>query len=353
MIARLLPIALLLSVPQDDPAAKLAATWIDAIRKINEGSGGVKESEFAKRIPKEARRAFDQLLALPPSTAVFDAQAKAAEAALELDLQADFAGVLRKLEKGSPEHAKDLGTSLSRDRYQLRGLGGLDRAYLEKFAKVMDAVLGAYDELFGFEEWSKVPGKKLRIRIHLEAEIQKTAFFDSEPPYHCEIDFPVVDPKAFTSPTPKGDFLLYGLCHEMGRVIAMWGNRGTAEDHHAWAHYVGVTIVEHLSKGTKKRPELEGISDVSERSLEILRTKEIKDKAPSVADREGVLALFVALHDRVGTKAMGTAINTIRRGGRGFTYNRVRYATFGFFKEALLQTVKDPKARAAIAELLP
>ena len=35
----------------------------------------------------------------------------------------------------------------------------------------------AYDEVFGFAEYSKVPGKKLRVRVHLEERITRPPHF--------------------------------------------------------------------------------------------------------------------------------------------------------------------------------
>ena len=44
---------------------------------------------------------------------------------------------------------RDLGVALARERFLLRGLGGLDTEYLEHFADAFEAILVAYDEVFG------------------------------------------------------------------------------------------------------------------------------------------------------------------------------------------------------------
>ena len=345
---RWLALAVLLPAPQD-AAEALASQWTEAVRRVNEEHAGkpgkTREPELARRLPKSAVATLDKLIALPDATAA--SLVEAGEACLDLDLVREFEKVRARLEKLSGEQASRLGTALSRDRYILRGIG-LDRAYLDRFAEVLDAVLAAYDELFAFEEWSKVPGKKLRVRIHLEEEITRPPHFAPQFPFHSEIDFPVIDPKELKSPTSKGHFLFYGLCHELGHVIAMWGDRGREEDHHAWAHYTGVAIVEHASKGARK---LDGLADIKWKSLEKER-QALKDKAPSVADRDGVMSLFIALHDRVGPKAIGTAINLLDREDRRKRINKVRYYGFAELKEALLKTVKDPKGRAAVAQLI-
>ncbi|HEU4338660.1 MAG TPA: hypothetical protein VFS19_01210, partial [Planctomycetota bacterium] len=327
-----------------------ARRFTEAIRKINEEHaekpGKTKEPELTRRVPKDVLAIADKLATSVNVAALVEA----GEAALDLDLMPAFEKIRRRLEKVSAADAAKLGSALSRDKYLLRGIGGLDDAYLAAFARVMDAILGAYDELYAFEEWSKVPGKKLRVRIHLEEEIKRPPHFAPQFPFHSEIDFPVVDPKELKSPTSKGQFLFYGLCHELGHVIAMWGDRAREEDHHAWAHYTGVAIVEHLAKG--KNDALDGLNDAKWRGLDLER-KKLKDVKPSTADRDGVMALLIALHDRIGPKAIGAAINALDREDKRLRVNRVRYYGFAELEAALLKTLKDPKARAFVAETIP
>lgn len=263
----------------------------------------------------------------------------------------DFERVRKRLEETAPEQARRLGIVVSRPRFILRGLGGLEPAYLERFADVLDAVLTAYDEVFGFAEWSKVPGKKLRVMVHLEEKITRPPHFAPEHPFHSEVDFPVVDATVFKSPTRDGQFLFYGLCHELGHVIAMWGDRKNEEDHHAWAHYTGVTIVEHLSKDSGSEI-LKDLRDVRWRSLEGER-KRLEGTPPSLSDRDGVLSLLIALHDKVGPKAIGTAINRLDREDRRLRVNRTRYYTFRALEEALLKTLEGPEEKRAAAAAIP
>jgi hypothetical protein len=65
------------------------------------------------------------------------------------------------------------------------------------------------------------------------------------------------------------------------------------------------------------------------------------------------MALLVALHDRVGPKEIGNAINLLDRRDQRRRVNGVRDYTFQELKAALLDGVKATKARNAIAELLP
>jgi hypothetical protein len=217
-----------------------AARYVKAVAKVNDDHarqpGKTREEQLRAKLPADARSALQRVLAAKDAPDLAPALLQCGEAALDLDLLDDFAAIRARLETAAPAEAKKLGRALSRPRFILRGIGELQKGYLDQFAEVLDTVLTGYDEVFGFAEFSKVPGKKLRLRIHLEPEITRPPHFGPEFPWHSEIDFPVVDPAAFRSPTARGQFLFYGLCHELGHVIAMWGDLQTMEDHHAWAH---------------------------------------------------------------------------------------------------------------------
>jgi hypothetical protein len=161
----------------------------------------------------------------------------------------------------------------------------------------------------------------------------------------------VADATSLTSPTPDGKFLFYGLCHELGHVVAMWGSRTAEEDHHSWAHYTGVVIVEELSKDPKHAELVKDLKDSRWRSLS--KERETVKAAPSAKDKDSCMALWNALHDTVGPAAIGAAINALDAKDARLRVNRVRYYTFAELRSALLETVKDEKAKARVKELLP
>jgi hypothetical protein len=66
-----------------------------------------------------------------------------------------------------------------------------------------------------------------------------------------------------------------------------------------------------------------------------------------------VLAVLIALHDEVGSRAIGEAINALDAKDQRLRINRVRYYTFAELKQALLDVVKDDAARKQIKALLP
>jgi hypothetical protein len=337
-----------------DDAAKLAATFADAVRAANEAHAKspreATERDVAKRTLGEAGAIPAKLVRAKDAPGLADALATAATAALDLDLVDDFENLRGRLDKLDAARAKAVGVAVSRERFLVIATGGLTKEYAARVADVVDAILAEYDEAFGFTEWSKVPGKKLRFRFHLEAKATRPPHFAPEFPFHSEIDFPVDDAKAFASPTPDGRFLLYGLCHELGHVIAMWGDVRNEEDRHAWAHYTGCLIVERLAARKPVPRAVEGMRDVKWRSLEIER-KRLADAKPSLADRDGVLATLLALHDLVGPRAIGWAVNDMEP--RCLRVNRVRYHSFQRLRETLVRGEKDEAKRKRIAELLP
>ncbi len=333
-------------------ADKLAATYAKEVDKLNaaharkpEGT----EAELAQRLPKKALQALDDLLALDVAPDVAEALVAAGEAALDLDRGADFARVRARL-SASPEQAARLGTALSRPRFVLRGLGGLDEAYLERFAGVLDAVLAGYDDVFGFRELSKVPGKKLRVRVHLEPAITSPPHFAPQFPYHSEIDFPVVDRERLTSPTEDGKFLFYGLCHELGHVVAMWGDGATEEDHHVWAHYTGAVVCQRVSEQHAGEELFEPLRDARWRNQGALE-EECAGAQPGRDTREGVTALFLALHEELGPRALGDALNHLDALDQRMRRNGVRYYTLRELEQGLLATQKDKARRKRVEEL--
>jgi hypothetical protein len=343
----LAPFASTLAGPAQD-----AAAYADAIAKINDAHvrqpGRNTEADLAKSMPATAKSALQRLLAAKPAPDLAPALLKAGEAALDLDLVADFEAVRKQLGSVAPDVAVRLGTAVSHPRFIVRGIGAFEAGYLEGFADAFDGVLAAYDEVFAFKEFSKVPGKKLRVRVHLEAAITKPPHFGPEFPWHSEIDFPVADGTKFTSPTPQGQMLFYGLCHELGHVIAMWGDLRTMEDKHAWAHYTGVTIVEHLAEKAADKPWMSALRDARWRSLKLERALPDNQVPPSLTSTYGgVMALLIALHDSAGPKAIGTAINQLDAQNKNRRVNHVRYYAFADFRRALESAAPEKKAEIA------
>jgi hypothetical protein len=329
-----------------------AIAYAESIAKINNAhlrQPKGTEAQLAAQVPAPAKSALKRVLDAKPAPDLAAALLKCGEAALDLDLMADFEAARAKLSAISPADAAKLGTAVSRNRFIVRGIGDFKPGYLDQFADVMDIVLGAYDEVFGFAEYSKVPGKKLRVRVHLEPAITRPPHFAPEFPWHSEIDFPVIDGPQLASPTSKGHFLFYGLCHELGHVIAMWGDLKNMEDRHAWAHYTGVVIVEHLAKSAAEKPALQNLRDSRWRSLTLERALPANQIAPSLQDQPGVMALLIALHDAAGPKVMGAAINRMDEQNKERRVNQVRYYSFADLEKALIDLA--PAQRPAITKI--
>lgn len=333
--------------------AQDAAAYATAIAKINDAHvrqpGKTKEPDLAKQLPATAKSALQRVIDAKPAPDLAPALFQCGEAALDLDLRDDFEKVRARLVTIAPDVAGKLGTAIFRPRLIVRGIGDFQESHLTTFADVCEAVLASYDELFGFAEFSKVPGKKLRFRVHLEQAITKPPHFAPEFPYHSEVDFPVADGTEFSSPSKQGHFFFYGLCHELGHVIAMWGDLKNMEDKHAWAHYTGALLVEHLTESAKAQPWMAKLRDARWRSLTLERKLPANQVPPSTATYAGVMAMFIALHDSVGPKAMGAALNQLDGQNKCRRVNHVRYYSFADFQRALTTIAPDKKAAIAAA----
>lgn len=344
--------ALVSLLPQDPE--RLARDYADAVAKCNEAQArkpvAADEHELAATLPAAAVKSLDKLVAADDAPAVRDALLAAGRAALDLDRIDDFERVRARLTQLDAARGRELGIALSRPRFVAIGEGGMHEQGLAAVGDAFDLVLDGYAEVFGLTAFSKVAGKKLRLRVRLVDAITAPPHFAPEFPFHSEIDFPVLDPDGFASPTKQGQFLFYGLCHELGHVLAMWGDRQNEEDRHAWAHYTGVVLVEHLAQTQKNSPALKDVRDVRWRSLEFERKQlAAKKQAPGGKDRDAVLARFVALHDAVGPLAIGEALNALDEKGRHVLVNRVRYYAMQDFEQALLQTKAGKKAKKKVA----
>jgi hypothetical protein len=320
---------------------QLARAYADAVDAVNRAHAerpvATTERALADELPAKAQQLPPRLAKLDDSPEVREALATAARAALHLDRTGDFELLRARLVQLAPELAADVGIAESRERFVAIGTQGMAPAGLTAIADVFDLVLDAYRDVFGLEDFSKVPGKKLRLRVHLEQRITRPPHFAPQFPWHSEIDFPVVDAHAFRSPTEDGKFLFYGLCHELGHVIAMWGDREHEEDRHAWAHYTGVTVVEHLA-GTD-HAALKDLRDVRWRSLAFERKQlAAKKVVPGPKDADTVFARLLALHDAVGPRAVGEALAALAAAGKHLRVNRVRYYAMRDFHAALLAT---------------
>lgn len=333
--------------------AQDAAAYADAIGKINDAHvrqpGRNREADLARLVPATAKSALQRVVTAKPSPDLAPALIRCGETALDLDLMTDFEAVRARIAEVAPDSAAKLGTAVSCPRFIVRGIGAFQAGYLENFADVFDGILAGYDEVFGFKEFSKVPGKKLRVRVHLEPAITKPPHFAPEFPWHSEIDFPVADGAKFSSPTPQGHFLFYGLCHELGHVIAMWGDLRAMEDQHAWAHYTGVALVEHLAETAKDRPWMASLRDVRWRSLKLERALPANQVPPSTASQGAVMATLLALHDAVGPKTIGAALNRLDEQKKNRRINHVRYYSFADFQRALQELAPDKREAVAKA----
>ncbi len=347
-------IVLLLCVPAwaGDVSAKDAEKIVErfekAVDKVNRAQlaspKADDEDELANKLPASARKGLARLIGMKDGDAKWQALIAYGRQAAELDLEDDLAKIEKALEKAPESERGEFGLYISRPRFLLHA-ARTNREYAEAFADAVDGILEAYDKTFGFKEFSKVPGKKIRVLLHKE-ERPRPPQFAPQYKYHSTIDFPIGNDKLFYSPTNDGKFLFYGLCHELGHLIAMWGDRNNQEDHHAWAHYTGVVIVDACVKA----PWAKKLKDRRWRSVDVDR-KKTADVEPSAESREGVLRILIELHDLVGPKRIGDALNLMDEKRMGHRINQVRYYSLAEFQKALLAGTKKKKQKAKIKAL--
>jgi hypothetical protein len=125
------------------------------------------------------------------------------------------------------------------------------------------------------------------------------------------------------------------------------------EDKHAWAHYTGVTIVEHMSNNAAYKDVLENLRDMRWRALTLEKNKGENQVDPSLADKAGVMAMLIALHEEAGSVAIGNALNLMDKNDAGHRINHVRYYRFGDLKDALEEVIEDRDQRKAVSEVFP
>jgi hypothetical protein len=130
----------------------------------------------------------------------------------------------------------------------------------------------------------------------------------------------------------------------------MWGDIRTMEDFHSWAHYTGVTIVEHLAQTAKDKPFMQNLRDVRWRSLTLERALSANQVPPSTRDAAGVMSLLLVLHDTVSPKSIGAALNRLDEQKKYTRINQVRYYRFADLRKALDEVAPAPEKRAAIAK---
>ena len=329
----------LLSGPAAAGPLRDAEVYRAAVKKINEAHlknpGVTREEELRRKLPASASAALERILREKESPELPAALGKCGEASLDLAMMEDFLKISERLAGLDPAASARLGSAVATSRCVIRGIGPFEPGYLERFGEICEGVLDAYDSVFGFAEYSKVPGKKVRIRVRAVPSITHPPHFAPEFPWHSEVDFPVADTARFTSPTAGGQFLFYGLCHEFGHLVAMWGDPAQMEDHHAWAHYTGTVIVEYLSEKADSLPWMSGLSDVKWRSLKIERAAPENQTVPSFASQGGVMALLIGLHDKLGPRVTGKALNRLEEDKKCRRVNQVRYYSFSDFAKSL------------------
>lgn len=123
-------------------------------------------------------------------------------------------------------------------------------------------------------------------------------------------------------------------------------------DHHSWAHYTGVAICEHVARTRADRPWMARIRDAEPRCLAVERERHAGVR-PGSGDYPAAMALWLALHDLVGPRAIGAALNELDARDERLRVRGVRHYRFEELRDGRERTLRNPELARAAAELLP
>ena len=238
------------------------------------------------------------------------------------------------LAKRSTDYLIKLGTFRLTDNFLLNGIN-VEKKYMDAAAGLFECYCRGYAEIFGITNISKVPGKKIRVVLDVDAEKYKQIrlYYHPTPMWHAETRYEMTDTKYLT--VAGGRRLISGFGHELGHMVVMWGkHRVREDDFHAWGPYCGFTLGDYVFDKLGKKAWPDYIPDYKRTD----GTRYLKSKAadkPSCADYEGCLKLFMVIGDTLGTQIYGKAFAWMAKYNRTRKINNVRYYWMKDLKDAL------------------
>ena len=252
-----------------------------------------------------------------------------------------------------PKLAGRLGHFAESEHFVARVVGA-DAKYAKAAIDLAEAARKGYAERFGLDGISKVPGKRVRLLLWIDADHAKPRlWFHPSPPWHSELRFVAPEERFLTR---KGGLrIVYGFAHEMGHMLAMWGRHPDVEDdRHAWAHYTGCLIVEDIYDELGVEPWPTWTSYQRKASGKERLLKQLEGKPPGRDDYDGILRLFHTLGEELGTESYGRAWKWLAKKKRFRRVQRVPYLWLDDLRDAMLAVHSGDKAKQkCIAEIFP
>ena len=184
----------------------------------------------------------------------------------------------------------------------------------------------------------------MRLLIHVDpARSRPRLYFHPSPRYHSELRYEISSETQLTLGGKQR--IVYGFCHEFGHMVAMWGDRKTEDDKHAWAHYTGSLVVEAVydELGNAPWPTWTAFQRRASGKARLLR--QIDGTTSGTGDYESILKLFHSLGEEFGTETYGQAWRLLAKKKRFRYTNRVAYLWLRDLQAAFAQLV--PKNQAA------
>ncbi len=302
------------------------------------------EAELRARVPKRYLRLDDRYARIKNPAQKARALAELALLYAELAWTERIRPIRETLASLDEPLAARLGDFQESEHFVARVVGA-EPKWGKAALRLAEAARKGYLERFGFTAVSKTPGKKIRILIHVNPELKRSRlYFHPSPRYHSELRFEVPSEKSLTRAGKQR--IVYGFCHELGHMVAMWGKyRVVEDDKHAWAHYTGALVVEDVYDELGNEPWPTWTAFQRKASGRARLVGQVEGRKPGTDSYESILALFYAIGEEFGTESYGKAWSWLEKKKRFRRLNRVPYLWLRDLEAALLATV--PRENAA------
>ncbi|MBN1420415.1 MAG: hypothetical protein JXP34_16680 [Planctomycetes bacterium] len=250
-----------------------------------------------------------------------------------LEEKEDAAGmrkVVADLSRKDPDAAKDLASVIATDHVLVRYENVPDE-YAKAVAALYEACDAALRTRFGFAEGlSPMPGKRLHVHL-LAGEGKELALWTSP----GSARFPLVVntmptwERGFSPPGKGGPHIVYGLCHELGHVLAGWEN-----DRHQWAHYLGSLLLDEVVAALGEKTWPQPYDYKAEGTARFLA--QIADAEPDRATDMGVARILDETGKTFGLAIWGKAVAWVKANRQGKPFHATRLYTFDDLRDALI-----------------
>jgi len=328
-----------LSIDQSKTSNSMTA-MPDRPGKAMKGESWMIRATLSKR-GKEKPAAKKTSAAAPAGATGLDAMA-IAEARAEYDAleeKEDAPGMTKlvaDLAKKAPDAVGDLGKAIATTHVLVRYAGVPDE-YAKAVAALYEACDASLRKRFGFG-CGVSPMEAKRLHVHLFAGEGRNLSLWTSP---GSTKFPLIVntmptwERGLSPPGKGGPHIVYGLCHELGHVLAGW-----EDDRHQWAHYLGSMLLEDVAAALGEKTWPQPYDYKAEGMARFLA--QIKDAAPDRSTDAGVARILYDAGQAFGPAIWGKAVAWVKTNRQGKPFQATRLYTFDDLRDALLASACDP-----------